>query len=109
MSPPLLGELELATLITVARLGERGYGAEVRRELAERLGRELSVGAVYTTLQRLEDKGFLASYASEPRAERGGRSRRLFRVTTLGERACVEARDRSKRLWSGLRLRWKAS
>ena len=59
MPSPRLGSLELAALLAVARLGSEAYGLAVRRDLADRTGHDYSVGAVYTTLQRLEDKGFL--------------------------------------------------
>jgi hypothetical protein len=64
--PTLSGGLELAALLAVARLGHDAYGLEVRRELIERSGRDYAVGAIYTTLKRLEDKGFLNSHVSEP-------------------------------------------
>jgi DNA-binding PadR family transcriptional regulator len=72
MTTPTLGSLELAALLAVARLADDAYGLAVRQDLQERTGRDYSVGAVYTTLQRLEDKGFLTSYASEPLPVRPG-------------------------------------
>jgi DNA-binding PadR family transcriptional regulator len=101
--PPSLGSLELAVLLTVARLGEVAYGLAVRHELAERTGRDYSVGAVYTTLQRLEDKGLLTSHASEPLPVRGGRSRRQFTLTAAGRRAIREAEREAASLWAGVR------
>jgi DNA-binding PadR family transcriptional regulator len=101
--PPSLGSLELAVLLTVARLGEEAYGLAVRHELAERTGRDYSVGAVYTTLQRLEDKGLLTSHASEPLPVRGGRSRRQFTLTAAGRRALREAEREAASLWAGVR------
>jgi PadR family transcriptional regulator PadR len=102
MSAPNLGTLELAALLTVARLAEDAYGLAVRRDLADRLGRDYSVGAVYTTLQRLEDKGFLKSRASDPLPIRGGRSRRHFMLTSAGQRALRQAERRAASLWAGL-------
>jgi DNA-binding PadR family transcriptional regulator len=98
--PPSLGSLELAALLTVARLGEKAYGLAVRHDLADRTGRDYSVGAVYTTLQRLEDKGLLMSHASDPLPVRGGRSRRQFRLTGAGARALQEARARAASVWA---------
>src|SRR5689334_24087512 len=91
MANTRVGALELTALLAVARLGEDAYGLAVRRELLDRTGRDYSVGAVYTTLQRLEDKGLLASHASEPLPVRGGRSRRHFRITAAGARALRDA------------------
>lgn len=97
-----VGSLELAALLAVARLGDNAYGLAVRADLTERLGREYSVGAVYTTLQRLEDKGLLRSRASEPLPVRGGRSRRHFSVTAAGARAIRDAERNAAALWSGI-------
>ena len=91
MPTPSVGSLELAALLAVARLGDDAYGLAVRADLTDRLGREYSVGAVYTTLQRLEDKGLLRSRASEPLPTRGGRSRRHVIVTAAGARAPISA------------------
>ncbi len=102
MSKRALGSLELAALLTVTRLGENAYGVTIRRDLSERTGRDCSVGAVYTTLQRLEDKGFLTSRSSEPVPVRGGRSRRYFRLTGAGARALRDAERRAASLWAGV-------
>lgn len=108
MTPPRLGTLELAALLAVARLRDDAYGLAVRRHLADRTGRDYSVGAVYTTLQRLEDKGFLRSRASHPLPIRGGRSRRHFALTGAGARALRDADRRSASLWAGVRTRIRA-
>ena len=100
--PRLAGGLELAALLAVARLGDDAYGLEVRRELAERSGRDYAIGAVYTTLQRLEDKGFLKSHSSEPKPVRGGRSRRQFTITRAGQRALRDAERAAAAMWSGI-------
>ena len=104
---PSLGTLELAALLAVARLGEGAYGLAVRHDLSERTGRDHSVGAIYTTLQRLEDKGLLTSYASDPLPVRGGRSRRHFKLTGAGARALREAERQAASMWSsvGARIR----
>ena len=100
-----LGTLELTTLLAVARLGDEAYGLAVRQDLSERAGRDYSVGAIYTTLQRLEDKGLLTSRASEPLPVRGGRSRRHFRVTGAGARAIRDAERHAKSMWAGVGTR----
>ena len=101
MRPQSLGSLELATLLAVARLASDAYGLAIRRDLAERTGRDYSVGAVYTTLQRLEEKGLLRSHASEPLPVRGGRSRRHFTLTGAGARALRDARSQASSIWAG--------
>jgi PadR family transcriptional regulator PadR len=98
-----LGTLELTTLLAVARLKEKAYGLAIRRDLTARTGRDYSVGAVYTTLQRLEDKGLLTSRHSEPLPIRGGRSRRHFTLTGAGERALREAERHATSIWAGIR------
>ena len=98
----ILGTLELAALLTVSRLGDDAYGLAVRRDLTERTGRDYSVGAVYTTLQRLEDKGLLTSHFSDPLPVRGGRSRRHFTITSAGARALREAERIAVAMWAGV-------
>lgn len=104
MRPPAhsIGSLELAALLAVARLGDEAYGAAVRRDLEERTGREYSVGAIHTTLQRLEDKRLLASRTTAPLPTRGGRSRRVFTLTSAGARALRDARQQAASLWAGV-------
>lgn len=96
-----LGELELVVMLAVARLGEGAYGVAVRNEIEERAGRSLSLGAVYSTLYRLEDKGHLTSAHGEPTPERGGRAKRLYRVEATGARSVVETRRMLERMWEG--------
>ena len=100
--PGTLGQLELTVLLTVARLGDDAYGLAVRRDLSQRTGRDYSIGAVYTTLQRLEDKGLLRSRATDPLPVRGGRSRRLFKLTSGGARAMREAERIAVSVWAGI-------
>ena len=104
MAAPVLGTLELSTLLAVARLGDGAYGLAVRRDLAERTGRDYAVGAIYTTLQRLEDKGLLTSRASEPLPVRGGRSRRRFAVTGAGAQALRDAERHAAAIWADVGL-----
>ncbi|MEO8620639.1 MAG: PadR family transcriptional regulator [bacterium] len=102
MTPPSVGELELAVLLTIARLGPDAYGASIRRSLLERTGREHAVGTMFTTLQRIEAKGLVVSSTSEPTAVRGGRARRCFQLTKLGARVLQDARQASAALWKGV-------
>jgi PadR family transcriptional regulator, regulatory protein PadR len=94
-----VGTLELSVLLAVARLGDDAYGLAVRRDVSLRTGHDYSVGAIYTTLQRLESKGLVTSRVTEPLPVRGGRSRRQFRVTASGQRALREARRLAVLVW----------
>lgn len=102
MATTTLGTLELATLLAVARLQDEAYGLAIRRDLGSRTGRDYSVGAVYTTLQRLEDKGLLTSRHSDPLPVRGGRSRRHFTLTGAGARALRDAERHAALIWAGV-------
>ena len=97
-----LGEFEQIVLLAVLRLGEDAYAIPVREEIIERTGREVARGALYTALDRLEGKRCLTSRFSEPLAERGGRSRRYYRVTPAGLAALRASRASLLRLWQGL-------
>jgi len=82
-----LGEFEHVVILALLRLKDRAYGVTVRQEIELRTDREVSIGAVYATLDRLERKGYVASHRGEPTPERGGRSKRFFRVTADGAEA----------------------
>jgi DNA-binding PadR family transcriptional regulator len=88
-----LGDLELATLVAVARLDGDAHGLAIRSEVSERARHDYSVGAIYTTLERLEAKGLLKSWMTEPLPVRGGRSRRQFELTTAGRQSIREAQS----------------
>jgi DNA-binding PadR family transcriptional regulator len=101
----ILSDLELGALLAVVRLGGEGsYGITIHDDIVERTGRGVSVAAVYAALSRLEDRGLLRSWASEPLPERGGRSRRHFAVTPAGTLALAEAKRIRDRLWDGVDL-----
>ncbi len=102
MKSPSIGALELAALLAVARLGRDAYGLAIRRDLEARMKRSYSVGGVYTTLQRLEDKGLLTSHAGDPLPVRGGRARRNFELTGAGARALRDEERRAIAVWSGV-------
>jgi PadR family transcriptional regulator PadR len=97
-----LGEFEHIVLLAVLRLGDTAYGVTVRQEIEIRTGRDVSIGAIYATLSRLEAKGLVKSRAGEPTPERGGRAKRLFRVTALGRRSVNEAQRVLARMLDGL-------
>ena len=101
--PAYLGEFEQLVLLAVLRLGDAAYGVTVRQEIETRTGRDVSIGAIYATLSRLETKGLVKSRAGEPTTERGGRAKRLFRVTALGRRSISEAQRVLARMLDGLK------
>ena len=97
-----LGEFEQIVLLAVLRLGEDAYGVPIRSEIERRTGRSLTVGALYRTLDRLEHKGFVSSWFSDPTPERGGRSKRYFKVRPIGLRTLRASRDALVAMWEGL-------
>jgi PadR family transcriptional regulator, regulatory protein PadR len=98
-----LGSLELIVLLAVMRLGENAYGITVRGEIENTTGRDLSIGAVYATLTRLEAKGFVKSCAGEPTAERGGRAKRYFRMTAEGKAVLRNTHQTILKMSAGLK------
>lgn len=104
MSDQYLGEFEQLVLLAVVRLAEGAYGVPIRREIEKRTDRKVTVGALYSTLDRLEAKGYVSSWFADPTAERGGRSRRYFRIEPLGTEALAQAKDMFDRMWKGVRL-----
>ena len=86
-------------LVAVARHDGAAYGLLVRQEVSAARGQELSVGAAYTTLSRLEVKGLLTSQTTEPLPVRGGRSRREYRLTAAGREVLTAERERAGRRW----------
>jgi PadR family transcriptional regulator, regulatory protein PadR len=81
----------------------------IRREIEARTGREVSFGAVYATLDRLESKGYVSSYLGEPTAERGGRAKRMFRIEAAGNRAVRASQCAIRKMTLGLPKTWRLS
>ena len=102
MPPDYIGEFEQLVLMTILRLGDQAYGATVRDEIADRTGRDVSLSAVYTTLERLEHKKMLRSRIGEPTPQRGGRRKRYFALSAAGEHALQASWQRLKRVAEGL-------
>lgn len=98
----VLGGVELLVLLALIRLGDEAYGVPIADEIEATLGRSVSVGSVYITLDRLERKGLVSSKLGEPTAERGGRAKTYFRPTAKGLREVRLARRTMMRLWQGL-------
>ena len=86
----MLGEFEYLLLAASARLGNEAYGASIRQEIEDATGQACSVGALYTTLDRLEDKGLIETWMGEATPERGGRPKRMVKVTASGTREAAD-------------------
>jgi PadR family transcriptional regulator PadR len=97
-----LSDFELIAMLVLLRLGEDAYGVPIAREIEEQTKREVKLGSVYATLERLQEKGFVVSELGEPTPERGGRAKRYFRVTRQGMRKVRETRQTLIRLWQGV-------
>ena len=80
----MVGEFEYLLLTAAARLGDGAYGAAMRQEIEDAIGRRCSIGALYTTLDRLQAKGFIKTWMGEPTPQRGGRPKRMVRITAKG-------------------------
>ncbi len=99
-----LGEFEQLVLLAILRLGETAYGVSIRRELLSCALRQVSPGALYTTLDRLEQKGLITSEEGTPTPERGGRAKRFYTVTKIGRARLIQAQRSFQRMMSGLGL-----
>lgn len=100
-APALLGSLEEQVMLAVVRTGSEAYGMNARRELEGVTGREVTIGSVYATLDRLEAKGLVTSTRT---SGSDATSRRVFAVTAAGARSLAHTRAVRDRLWSGVRL-----
>jgi DNA-binding PadR family transcriptional regulator len=100
-----LGDLEELVLLAVCGLVEEAYAVSVQQRIEQRGGRETSMGAVYTTLDRLEQKGYLASQLGAPTAQRGGRSKRYYAITPAGTTLLTATRRARERMWEDIDVR----
>lgn len=97
-----IGEFEEVVLLAVAILFENAYGISIKEEIENRLARKVSVGAMRTALNRLENKGFLKSEFGEATAIRGGKRKRYFKVTLSGKTALEQVMETRKQLWEAI-------
>jgi len=97
-----LGEFEQLVLLAVMRLGADAYAVPVRQEIEERTSRRVGRGALYVTLDRLEEKGYLKSWLADATAERGGRAKRFYEVKPAGMRALEYSWTALRSMWEGL-------
>lgn len=94
-----VGEFEELVLLAVGGLGDDAYAVSVQQRIEERTGRAASMGAVYTALDRLEEKGAVTSQLGDVTHERGGRRKRYYRITGAGKEILRELRRARERLW----------
>lgn len=97
-----LGEFEEIVILTVGILNNEAYSVAIKDEIEARLTRTVSMGALHTALIRLEEKGYLKSYAGESTEERAGRPRRYFEITALGKKAMLYAKETREQLWKAI-------
>jgi DNA-binding PadR family transcriptional regulator len=99
-----MGEFEQLVLLAILRLGNEAYGMEIREEIEKQTGRDVSYGAVYTTLDRLATKAYVAHELGDPTPERGGRARKYFRVEPSGREALRDTRRALAVMWEGVSI-----
>ena len=102
-----VGQFEQLVLTAILQLHESAYGVTIHAKVEELAHpRSVSLGAVYVTFDRLEDKGLISSRLSDPTPERGGRSKRFYRLEALGERALQESALTARRVWEAVAETW---
>lgn len=94
-----LGEFEELVLLTVATLGNEAYGVSIQKDIEMRCNRSISIGALHSTITRLEEKGYLKSWIGGATKERGGRSKRYYEITAAGKIAVAETKLLRDQLW----------
>lgn len=97
-----LGEFEEIVILTVCILNNEAYSVAIKDEIESRLARTVSMGALHTALKRLEEKGYLKSFAGESTEERAGRPRRYFEITALGKKAMRYSKQTRDELWNAI-------
>jgi DNA-binding PadR family transcriptional regulator len=103
----VLGQFEQLVLSAVLALGKNAYPVPIHEAVARMSAREVTPGSVYVTLERLEDKGYLASRLGDPTPERGGRPKRYYRMLAAGERVLAEALKTSERMLQNTKPAWR--
>lgn len=98
------GEFEQLVLLAVIRLGDEAYGTAILHEIEERTGRSVTVGALYSALDRLERKGFVAGRLGDPTPQRGGRAKRFYKVGAAGIAELQRARSALDSMWDGVEI-----
>ena len=99
-----LGEFEELVLLTITNLGTDAYGTGIIEMITQQTNRKISLGALHSTLTRLEEKGFLTSYLGEPTAKRGGRRKRYFEITQSAKEALSSMKSLRDELWANSKI-----
>jgi len=99
-----IGEFEELVLLTIANLTDEAYGVAILNDISERANRKLSIGALHSTLTRLEEKGYITSFLGEPTRERGGRRKRYFKITDSAKLALANMKALRDQLWAGAKI-----
>jgi DNA-binding PadR family transcriptional regulator len=99
---PTLGEFEQLVLLALVRQGRDGYGMSIWQDMVDRSARDISLAAVYKTLERLEGKGLVASHVGDPTPERGGRRKKHYHLLASGQRALKASLATIRRMAEGL-------
>jgi DNA-binding PadR family transcriptional regulator len=107
MVDEVLGEFEQLVLLALVRQGSDGYGISIAADIGDRTGRDVSIGAVYKTLDRLEGKGWVVSRVGEPTPERGGRRKKHFRLSATGQRVLRQSIAALRSMTDGLESGFK--
>lgn len=102
MATKFISRSEEFLLLAVWRLKENAYGVTIRAQIKEATGKTWAYGALFVMLSRLEKKGYLTSFFADPSSERGGKSKRIFRLTSQGVKALKEVRQAQESVWSGI-------
>lgn len=95
-----LGEFEELVLLTIAAFGDEAYGVAIKEDIEQRADRSISIGALHSTLTRLEEKDFITSHLGGATSERGGRKKRFFNLTAAGKMALAKSKSLRDELWS---------
>ena len=103
-----IGEFEELVLLTIANLASEAYGVSILNDISERANRKLSIGALHSTLTRLEEKGYITSHLGEPSQKRGGRRKRYFQLTDSAKVELTNMKSLRDQLWAGANLNLSA-
>lgn len=99
-----LGEFEHCVLLSIIHLQENAYGVTIRQYLKEAIGRDVTLGALYATIERLEKKGLITSWKGEVTPERGGKAKRMVKVTTAGQQQLKDTKKQFEAMWQNIQI-----
>jgi PadR family transcriptional regulator PadR len=100
-----LGEFEHFVLLSILHLEANAYGVTIRQQLKESINRDVTLGALYSTIERLENKGFITSKKGDAKPERGGKAKRLVNVTALGLKMLSKSKQQFEAMWKNIQVK----